>query len=262
MTTDSNRSGRSSRGFPSSAARHLTWERSNSRPEALNRSISGDRLNRGYVQSWNFIVESQLPWGIIGSVGYVGTATVRSFADININAAQPGTGTAGRPFFEKFRRTANTLDWNGRLSTNYHSLQTTINRRVADGLTLKGAYTYSAAINMTDDDGWAGVMWNIPSQFSRNRARAGYDQNHIFQMGYVYELPFGKGKKFANSGAASLLLGNWQVNGVTALFPREAVRCPSIRSLAERSWEHSDGRPSRGSAETGGRRPRAALLFP
>ncbi len=187
-------------------------------PEALNRSISGDRLNRGYVQSWNFIVESQLPWGIIGSVGYVGTATVRSFADININAAQPGTGTAGRPFFEKFRRTANTLDWNGRLSTNYHSLQTTINRRVADGLTLKGAYTYSAAINMTDDDGWAGVMWNIPSQFSRNRARAGYDQNHIFQMGYVYELPFGKGKKFANSGAASLLLGNWQVNGVTALF--------------------------------------------
>ena len=138
------------------------------------------------MQSWNFIVESELPGSMIGSVGYVGTATVRSFVDININVAEPGTASRGRSFFEKFGRTANTLDWNGRLSTSYHSLQATVNRRVAEGLTIKGAYTYSAAINMTDDDGWAGVMCNIPSQFSRNRVRAGYDQNQIFQMGYVY----------------------------------------------------------------------------
>ena len=185
---------------------------------ALNRSISGDKVNRGYVQSWNFIVESELPGEFIGSVGYVGSATVRSFADININAAEPGTGTQGRAFFPAYGRTADTLAWNGMLSTNYHSLQATINRRAANGLTIKGAYTYGAAINMTDDDGWAGVSWNIPSQFSRNRARAGYDQNHIFQLGYVYELPFGEGKPFANSGVSKTLLGGWQINGVFAAF--------------------------------------------
>ncbi len=185
---------------------------------ALNRSISGKELNRGYVQSWNLIVESELPGQFIGSVGYVGTATVRSFADLNINAAEPGTGQAGRPYYQAYGRTADTLAWNGMLSTNYHSLQMTINRRAADGLTIKGAYTYSTAINMTDDDGWTGVSWNIPSQFSRNRARAGYDQNHVFQIGYVYELPFGPGKKYANSGAARWLLGDWQINGVTALY--------------------------------------------
>ncbi len=38
---------------------------------------------------------------------------------------------------------------------------------------LKGAYTYSRAINMTDDDGWAGLGWNDPALISRNRAEAG-----------------------------------------------------------------------------------------
>ena len=185
---------------------------------ALNRSISGDKVNRGYVQSWNMIVERELPSGFIGSIGYVGTQTTRAFADIDINAAQPGAGAAGRPLAQRFGRTVPTLDWNGRLSANYHSLQATINRRAADGLTIKGAYTYGAAINVTDDDGWAGVTWNIPEQFDRNRARAGYDQNHIFQIGFVYELPFGAGKAMANQGIARWLLGNWQVNGVTAAF--------------------------------------------
>jgi hypothetical protein len=71
---------------------------------------------------------------------------------------------------------------------------------------------------MTDDDGWSGVSWNIPSQFDRNRARAGFDQNHVFQLGYVYELPFGRGKKYATDGAARWLLGDWQINGVIAMF--------------------------------------------
>ncbi|MEZ5362022.1 MAG: TonB-dependent receptor [Bryobacterales bacterium] len=185
---------------------------------AINRSISGKQLNRGYVQSWNLIYESELPAGFIGSVGYVGTATVRSFGDLNINYSTPGAGQAGRLFYGPYGRTVDTLAWNGMYSTNYHGLQTTINRRAADGLTIKGAYTYSAAINQTDDDGWAGVSWNDPSQFSRNRARAGFDQNHVFQVGFVYDLPFGKGKSMATSGPAKVLLSNWQINGVFAAF--------------------------------------------
>ncbi len=186
--------------------------------DALNRSISGKELKRGYVQSWNFTVERELPGSFIGSVAYVGTQTVRSFADLNINASEPGGGTAGRALYSKFGRTADTNAWNGFLSANYHSLQMAINRHAAAGLTIKGAYTYSKAINMTDDDGWAGLSFNAPSQLARNRALAGYDRTHIFQMGWVYELPFGAGKSHANQGVAKTVLGNWQVNGVSALF--------------------------------------------
>jgi hypothetical protein len=110
-----------------------------------------------------------------------------------------------------------TLFWNGFLSGNYHSLQLSINRRAASGLTLKGAYTYSKAINFTDEDGWTGVTFNYLPHFRRNRAKAGYDIPHILQLGYVYELPFGPGKKYANAGAARWILGDWQINGTTAL---------------------------------------------
>ena len=73
--------------------------------------------------------------------------------------------------------------WDSYLNANYNSLQVAINRSFTKGLALKGAYTYSKAINMTDDDGWAGVTWNSDQYFDRNRARAGYDQTHMFQMG-------------------------------------------------------------------------------
>jgi hypothetical protein len=71
---------------------------------------------------------------------------------------------------------------------------------------------------MTDDDGWAGVMFNYLLHFRRNRAQAGYNIPHIFQLGYVYELPFGRGKKYLNSGPGRVILGDWQVNGIFSAF--------------------------------------------
>src|SRR5947209_4722732 len=184
---------------------------------ASMRFIAGDTLNRGYVQSWNFTLERQLPGQFITSIAYVGTQTVRSFADLEINAAAPGAGTAGRPLNAAFGHSVDTWAWNGYLSANYHSLQVSFTRPAGHGLSLKGAYTYSKAINWTDEDGWTGtIMYNWPGVFNRNRAIAGYDIPHMFQTGFVYELPAGKGKKFATSGAARWVLGDWQLHEIFA----------------------------------------------
>jgi hypothetical protein len=48
------------------------------------------------------------------------------------------------------------------------------------------------------------VSWNSDDVFARNRGRAGYDQTHMFQMGFVYDLPMGQGREVANSGVARL----------------------------------------------------------
>lgn len=182
---------------------------------AQMRFIPDSQLNRGYVQSWNFMLERQLPGQTVVSAGYVGTRTVHSFGDYEINAAAPGAGTAGRPLAQRFGRTVDTWAWDGYLNANYHALQVAVNRRAADGLMLKGAFTYSKAINQTDDDGWTGtIAWNWAPVFHRNRAQAGYNIPRILQMGFVYELPAGKGKKYANSGVGKWVLGGWQVNGV------------------------------------------------
>jgi hypothetical protein len=210
---------------------------------AAMRFIAGNELHRGYVQSWNFFVERQLPGQVTTSVGYVGTETVRSFADLEINAAAPGAGTAGRPLNARFGHSVDTWAWNGYLSANYHALQVAFNRRAAGGLMLKGAFTWSKAINWTDEDGWTGtIMYNWQPVFSRNRARAGYDIPHILQMGFVYELPAGKGKKLAGSGVSRALLGNWQVNGVFSAFegrpfsvsaPQGALNAPGNTQTAD-----------------------------
>jgi hypothetical protein len=175
-------------------------------------------IHRGYVQSWNFTIERKLPLDLVTSVAYVGTQTTHQLADLDINAGYPGSGTTGLPYNRLYGRTAQTWMWDGYLSSHYHSLQVAINKQFSHGLLIKGAYTWSKAIDYTDDDGWANVNWNTPDQFQRNRAPAGYDRTHVFQIGWVYELPAGKGKKWVNSGPASYIVGGWQVNGTMSAY--------------------------------------------
>jgi len=187
-------------------------------PPTVDMRTPGNRIDRGYIQSWNATLQRKL-WGdIILDVGYVGTQTTNQLADLDINAAGPGAGATGRPYAAQFNRRIALNYWNGFLSSNYHSLQTAVNRSFSKGLLLKGAYTYSKAINMTDDDGWASVGWNHSSVFSRNRALAGYDRKSVFQMGWVYDLPFGKGRQFVQEGVGAAILGGWSLNGVYSAY--------------------------------------------
>lgn len=187
---------------------------------ALQRTApKNDKFKRGYIQSWNFVVEGKLPAGFVGSVGYVGTQTVRQIADTELNAGSVGGGRASEPLFRRFGRSASTLLTQGFLSANYHSLQATIKRNFSNGFFVQGAYTYSKTIDFTDDDGWAGLSFNAPGTFERNRARAGFDVPHNFQLATIYELPFGPGRKFASSGSlVSKIVGGWQVTSMWSIF--------------------------------------------
>ncbi len=188
-------------------------------------------LNRGYIASWNFTLERRLPGDIITSLGYVATASRDMLADQDINASRPGEGNAGRPYAAITGRKQAINMWDSYLDSDYHSLQIAINRRVPGGAMLKGAYTWSKALNMADDEGWAGVAWDHPDVFDRNRARAGYDRTHMFQMGFVYDLPFLK----QNNTAVGTMLGNWQVSGIVAMFtgrPRTISASPASLNAA------------------------------
>ena len=57
-----------------------------------------------------------------------------------------------------------------------------------------------------------------PDSSGRTGENAGYDIRHIFQMGFLYELPFGPGKRMAQNGAVAKILEDWQVNGVVSAF--------------------------------------------
>ncbi|MDQ6678495.1 MAG: carboxypeptidase regulatory-like domain-containing protein [Acidobacteriota bacterium] len=182
------------------------------------RSPWGGEVHRGYVQTWNFTLERRLPLDLFTTVAYVGSHSVHLLADRDINAGSPGSGTTGLPQYAQFGRTVPTNMWDGYLSSEYNSLQVSVNRSLAKGVLVKAAYTYSKAMDYTDDDGWASVGWNWAPVFQRNRAAAGFDRTQVLQVGWIYELPFGKGKRMAQSGVAAAVLGNWQVNGILSAY--------------------------------------------
>jgi outer membrane receptor protein involved in Fe transport len=174
------------------------------------RSPDPNDSQRGAIHSWNIFVERRLPLELAVSAGYVGTASRDGYADIDLNYAEFG----GNPNRQLFARAGNAaiLDWAARTRSNYHSLQIALNRPYKNGLLMKGAYTYSKALNEADDDGWTGVTWNQPSQYHRNYARAGYDRPHMLQLGFVYELPWMRDRP----GVLPVLARDWQINGIAS----------------------------------------------
>ncbi len=175
-------------------------------------------LHRGYVQSWNFTIERKLPSDIIASVAYVGQHSVHLMADNNINSEAPGGGTAGLPYYKLFGRSIATNMWDGYLSSSFNSMQVAANKSFSKGVLVKAAYTWSKAIDYTDDDGWASPGFNYAPTFQRNRATAGFDRTQNLEISWVYDLPFGKGRTYLSTGVVSKIVGGWQTAGIMACY--------------------------------------------
>ncbi len=177
------------------------------------RSPNPDDVDRGTVHQWNVTFERRLPMRMAAEISYVGTATNGGYADLNVNVGVPGGGGSAAKYFAVAGTTA-INDWAARTKARYRGLQVALNRPFRDGLMIKGAYTWSQSKDMADEDGWTGVTWNYLPKFNDNFAISGFDRTHVFQIGWVYELPFLKDRK----DAVGAVLGGWQINGVAAAF--------------------------------------------
>jgi hypothetical protein len=93
--------------------------------------------------------------------------------------------------------------------STYHSMQVKFSKRYSGGLTLQGSYVLSKTI--TDAEGGTMDAKNL----RLSKSIAGYDQTHVVKVNYVYELPFGQGKKFLNgSRVLSTVIGGWRFSGI------------------------------------------------
>jgi hypothetical protein len=174
---------------------------------------SGTGVNRGRIQQWNIAVERRLPLDVALEVAYVGTATDGGYTDLNMNVGVPGGGGTAAKFYSVAGTTA-INDWGARTKSRYRGLQVALNRPFKNGLMLKGAYTWSQAKNMGDEDGWTTLTWNYAPKYNDNFAIGGFDRTHVASLGWVYELPFFKNR----TDAAGEILGGWQWNGIASWF--------------------------------------------
>ncbi len=111
-------------------------------------------------------------------------------------------------------------------SANYHSLETKLTRRFDAGLTFLAGYTWSKTI----DTGSGIRTLDGDTLFPQNsyclrceRSLSIFDTRHRFVSSVLYELPFGKGKRYLNQAVASAVLGGWELSSIVTIssgFPR------------------------------------------
>ena len=93
-------------------------------------------------------------------------------------------------------------------------------KRFSNGYQLQASYTWSKSLgiaNTANSDGDPNIK--IPEYYHLNYGVTPIHTPHNFQLTNIIELPFGQGKRWANGGgAASAILGGWQVNNIVALI--------------------------------------------
>jgi hypothetical protein len=176
-------------------------------------------VDRGMIQTWNVAFERRLPLDISVDVAYVGSKGTGGYGWIDVNLPSTyGGGASSRPYFISHGRQLDTNVWGAILDSDYDSLQVAINRPFKQGFLLKGAYTFSRAMNETDADGRTGLAFGgHPLEQHRSWARAGYDRPHNLQLGFVYELPW-QSRDGGYGNVAKAILGDWQLNGALGAF--------------------------------------------
>ncbi len=97
--------------------------------------------------------------------------------------------------------------------STYHALILKVSRRVATGLTLQSSYVFSKMLTDSDTawgSGYAADFYNRGLEKSIGQ----FDVTHDFKFSAVYDLPFGKSRRWMNKGPAAWALGNWRISGI------------------------------------------------
>ena len=213
----------------------------------LTALIAGD-YRIPYTENWNFNVQQQLPGNVLVEAGYVGGHSLHlSYSNYNLNQLHASqlsnqlqqqvrnpffgliTGgplsTATVPYsalaapFPQYTTIA--LQFPSGSSSIYQSFQLKIQKRFNSGLSFMLSYTTQKLID--DNSAIAVIGANAADQDIYNRrgdrSVSANDISQIFVLSYVYELPFGKGKRFGShwNRPVDAVLGGWQLNGIVTL---------------------------------------------
>ena len=177
-----------------------------------------------YMQQFNLNVQRSLARDLGLTVAYVGTLGRKLRWVYDDNVPDPGPGTnlqPRRPYFGLAPNVVTLQTNHAEASSTYHSLQIGLEKRYSGGLAFKAAYTFSHWIDNAVSEAGYGSQGPNPQDLKNRRAERGSDPSdirHRLVYSWIYELPFGAGKRWANQGLlVTRFFGGWQVNGITTL---------------------------------------------
>jgi len=102
---------------------------------------------------------------------------------------------------------------------NYHAAQLTLRKRFSDGLQFDLNYTFSKSLDLASAAEQTRSYTDLfPNAWDpwQSKSYSDFDMRHQVSLGYVWELPFGRGKKWGSgwNGVTDTVLGGWQISGL------------------------------------------------
>jgi hypothetical protein len=204
-------------------------------PEGLNVPANFSTLNArvnyipkdnptGSVRSWHASVQRELIPRLLLDVAYVGNQSRNIMILGDYNQARPNGPTenatlqARRPIqgFQEIQ-----IAWGGG-EGDYHALQVKLEQRYTRGLYLLNSFTWGRArdnasghLEVQNNDNSRVNYANLAGEFGRS----GYDQPLNNTTSFVWELPFGNGRRFASQMNPVMegILGGWRVVGINTM---------------------------------------------
>ena len=173
--------------------------------------IDSNRYRDSYVESYYLDVQRTLAKNTLFDVAYVGNHGLKLLQFGNYNQKNPSLGFA-RPIPTYGDVTIALKE----AYSHYDSLQVRYEQRMVAGLTLLNSFTWSHAL----DNGGESLSGNTPSLQDINNPAADYSQADFNQpiintTSLVYDLPFGKGRRFMDRGGVlNQALGQWQISAI------------------------------------------------
>jgi hypothetical protein len=159
----------------------------------------------------------------------------RTIVGYDSNAANSDLNRKQRtPFFARYGWTQG-IDYFGNDADNkYNALQISVEKRFAQGLSIQSSYTFQHADRYQNNN-----YFNIDKTIGYG-PNSDY-RNHVFILTQVYELPFGRGRRWMHDTGriADFFIGGWQINSDTnysTLQEQPLVLGPSLLWIPSGTW--------------------------
>lgn len=172
-----------------------------------------------YSQQWNFFIQQQLMQDVTLDVGYVGSSNKNQIGYVGWNnALTPGPGdVAPRRRLASSGFTGNMDGGSNVFSSEYNAMEIKLVKRFSQGLSILTNYTWGRV--MDDQSSLSEAKYQDMFNRRADWSRASFDTQHAFKVGYVYDLPFGRGRTFGSgmNKFADTLLGGWALEGIVQM---------------------------------------------
>ena len=175
-------------------------------------------LRTPYMQHWNLAFERQFGTSSLVEFAYVGSkgSKILSARDINQANANPR-----QPNPRPVPQFADVIFLESRGNSTYHSFQTRFQQRFNGGFRALASYTFGKSLDETSTFFSSFGDANFPQNSANvgaEKGRSNFDLRHRLSLGYSYDLPIGRARRFLRGGSfVSTMLAGWSTHGIVTL---------------------------------------------